>query len=71
MDIKEKLELNKRIRKYEGTNGFILSLKKTLKGKFVERVEFEGKMREVTFFNRRINSISIKNDGEIIELVSR
>lgn len=44
MDIKEKLELNKRIRKYEGTNGFILSLKKTLKGKFVERVEFEGKM---------------------------
>lgn len=43
MDIKEKLELNKRIRKYEGTNGFILSLQRALKGKFVERVEFEGK----------------------------
>jgi hypothetical protein len=38
------MELNKRIRKYEGTNGFIISLQKTLKtGKFVERVEYDGK----------------------------
>jgi hypothetical protein len=44
MDIQEKLELNKRIRKYEGTNGFLLSLQKTLKaGKFVERVDHDGK----------------------------
>jgi hypothetical protein len=44
MDIQEKMELNKRIRKYEGTNGFIISLQKTLKtGKFVERVEYDGK----------------------------
>ena len=44
MDIKDKLELNKRIRKYEGSNGFLLSLQKTLKaGKFVERLEHEGK----------------------------
>jgi hypothetical protein len=44
MDIKEKLELNKSIRKYEGSNGFLLSLQKTLKaGKFVEKVDYEGK----------------------------
>ena len=44
MDILEKLELNKKIRKYEGTNVFILSLQKTLKaGKFIERVEHDGK----------------------------
>ena len=44
MDIQDKIELNKKIRKYEGSNGFLLSLQKTLKaGKFVERVEHEGK----------------------------
>jgi hypothetical protein len=44
MDIKEKLELNKSIRKYEGSNGFLLSLQKTLKaGKFVEKVDYDGK----------------------------
>ena len=44
MDIQEKIELNKKIRKYEGSNGFLLSLQKTLKlGKFVERVEHDGK----------------------------
>ena len=44
MDIQEKIDLNKRIRKYDGQNGFLLSLQKTLKsGKFVERTEHEGK----------------------------
>ena len=44
MDIQDKIELNKKIRKYEGSNGFLLSLQKTLKaGKFVDRVEHEGK----------------------------
>lgn len=44
MNIQDKIELNKKIRKYEGSNGFLLSLQKTLKtGKFVERVEHEGK----------------------------
>lgn len=44
MDIQDKIELNKKIRKYEGSNGFLLSLQKTLKaGKFVERVEHDGK----------------------------
>lgn len=48
MDIEEKLDLNKRIRKYEGTNGFLLSLQKTLKaGKFVERVEHGNKTVKV------------------------
>lgn len=44
MEINEKIEINKMIRKYDGQNGFLLSLQKTLKtGKFVERVEHEGK----------------------------
>ena len=48
MDIQEKIDLNKRIRKYDGQNGFLLSLQKTLKaGKFVERVEHEGKTVKV------------------------
>jgi hypothetical protein len=44
MDINDKLELNNRIRKYDGNNGFLISLQKTLKaGKFVERIEHNGK----------------------------
>jgi hypothetical protein len=43
MEIKEKLELNKLIRKYEGTNDFVLSLKKSLASKYCKKVEFEGR----------------------------
>lgn len=40
----EKIELNKRIKKYEGDNSFILSLQKQLKtSKYLEKVEIEGK----------------------------
>ncbi len=40
MEINEKLELNKKIRSYDGNNTFILSLKSQLKSnKYLERVD--------------------------------
>lgn len=38
MEDKEKIELNKEIRKYEGKNPFIISLKKNLKSKYCDKV---------------------------------
>jgi predicted RNase H-like nuclease (RuvC/YqgF family) len=44
MEIEEKIELNKLIRKYEGHNKFILSLKKQLKtNKYLKKVEYKGR----------------------------
>jgi hypothetical protein len=39
--------LNKKIRKYEGTNSFILSLQKQLKSPRLEKEELDGKMVKV------------------------
>lgn len=48
MNIEEKIELNKRIRKYEGQNPFILSLQKTLKtSKYLTKEEYNGKLVKV------------------------
>lgn len=48
MTIEEKIEINKRIRKYEGSNAFLLSLQKQLKaGKYVKKEEFGGKQVKV------------------------
>lgn len=47
MEIKEKLELNKTIRKYEGTNSFILSLKKNLASKYCKKEPIGGKEYKV------------------------
>lgn len=45
MNIEEKIKLNKLITTYNGSNSFILSLKKQLKsGKFIDKVEYNGKM---------------------------
>jgi hypothetical protein len=39
MELEEKLELNKLIRKYDGENSFILSLQKSLKtSKYLDKV---------------------------------
>ncbi len=38
MEITEKLEINKLLRKYSGTNNFLLSLKKSLSGKYTEKI---------------------------------
>lgn len=48
MTIEEKIEINKRIRKYEGNNPFLLSLQKQLKtSKYVKKEEFGGKQVKV------------------------
>lgn len=48
MTIEEKIEINKRIRKYEGSNPFLLSLQKQLKtSKYVKKEEFGGKQVKV------------------------
>ena len=47
MDIKEKLEINKLLRKYEGNNGFLISLKKSLSGKWCQKIEFGGKKYKI------------------------
>jgi hypothetical protein len=44
MEIEEKLELNKKIRKYDGDNSFLLSTKKQLiSSKYLQKVEFGNK----------------------------
>ena len=43
MEINEKLELNKKIRKYEGDNQFIKSLQKSLKSKWCQKVKVVNK----------------------------
>jgi hypothetical protein len=48
MEIEEKIELNKKIRKYSGTNTFLLSLQKQLKtNKNLEKVEVGKKMVKI------------------------
>jgi hypothetical protein len=48
MNIEEKIELNKQIRKYEGTNSFLLSLQKILKtSKYLSKEENNGKSVKV------------------------
>jgi hypothetical protein len=43
MEIEQKIELNKKIRKYEGTNSFILSLQKQLKSTKATKIVWNGK----------------------------
>ena len=47
MNMEDKINLNKQIRKYEGTNSFILSLKKQLSSTKVTKVEYNGKQVKV------------------------
>ena len=48
MEITEKIEMNKKIRKYSGTNSFLLSLQKQLKtNKNLEKVEVGKKLVKV------------------------
>jgi hypothetical protein len=43
MTIEEKIQLNKLIKKYEGTNTFISSLKKALSSKYCKKEMLDGK----------------------------
>lgn len=48
MTIEEKIELNKQIRKYEGSNSFVISLQKTLKtSKYLSKEEHGKKQVKV------------------------
>jgi hypothetical protein len=48
MEITEKIELNKKIRKYSGDNSFLLSLQKQLKtNKNLEKVEVGKKLVKI------------------------
>lgn len=48
MELEEKIELNKLIRKYDGDNSFILSLQRSLKtSKYLEKVEVGKKTIKV------------------------
>ncbi len=47
MSVEEKLNLNKRIREYSGENSFILSLKKSLSGKYCQKVTVGKKVYKV------------------------
>jgi hypothetical protein len=44
MELENKIELNKKIRGYKGTNTFVISLQKQLKtNKYLSKVEWKGK----------------------------
>ena len=44
MELEQKIELNKQIRKYTGSNTFVISLQKQLKtNKYLSKVEYNGK----------------------------
>ncbi len=47
MTIEEKIELNKAIKKYEGDNSFMLSLKKTLSSKYCKKESLGNKEYKV------------------------
>lgn len=48
MEIQEKLELNKKIRMYDGANTFLLSLQKQLKSsKYLQKIEIGKKSYKI------------------------
>ncbi len=48
MELEEKIELNKLIRKYDGDNSFLLSLQKSLKtSKYLEKVVVGNKTLKI------------------------
>lgn len=58
MELEQKIELNKQIRAYKGSNTFVLSLQKQLKtNKYLSKVEFNGK--EVKILSDRQYEVAI------------
>lgn len=48
MDIEKKIELNKKIRSYDDTNSFMISLKKHLRSnKYLTRVDYKGRKLKI------------------------
>tara|TARA_B100000497_G_scaffold46645_1_gene53976 strand:- start:2 stop:187 length:186 start_codon:yes stop_codon:yes gene_type:complete len=57
MDIEEKVELNKLIRKYTGSNSFVLSLQKQLKNSKTLSKELYGKRMVKVLSNSQYESV--------------
>lgn len=47
MTTERKIELNKKIRSYNGSNNFLLSLKKSLNGKYCQKVKVGNKTYKI------------------------
>ena len=64
MELEQKIELNKQIRKYTGSNTFVLSLQKQLKtNKYLSKVEYKGKEVKILSdkqYEAAISSLSYK-----------
>ena len=43
----KKIEINKLLRKYNGSNSFVISLKKSLSSKYCKKIEFNGREYKV------------------------
>lgn len=53
METNEKVELNKKIRKYDGGNSFVLSLQKQLKtSKYLQKIEVGNKQVRILSDNQ-------------------
>jgi hypothetical protein len=59
MEIIEKIELNKLIRKYDGNNDFILSLKKNLSSKYCKKEKIGQKEYKILSEKQYIAAKSI------------
>lgn len=60
MELKEKIEINKKIKSYVGENSFIISLQKQLKtSKYLQKVEHNGRMIKVLSDKQYESAISI------------
>lgn len=47
MNLEEKILINKKIRSYKGTNSFLASLKKSLSGKYCQKVTIGNKVYKI------------------------
>ncbi len=63
MSIEDKLEINKKLRKYEGDNQFLLSLKKSLSGKYCQKITVGNKTYKILSdkqYEAALTNVSIK-----------
>jgi hypothetical protein len=64
MIVEEKIELNKKIKSYDGSNTFVLSLKKQLKtSKYLQKEEFKGRAVKILSEKQYIAAEGILKDG--------
>ena len=60
MELEKKVEINKAIRSYKESNSFMISLQKHLKtNKYLEKVEYKGKMIKILSDKQYEAAISI------------